>query len=414
MKANKRKYIPVQCKICGHQSPSHPGLATHLRNCHHITPKEYFDTYIEPFEHKCDHCGSTDVNFINIRIGYAKSCGSHDCAIKEGKRTRFNKYGDENYSNREKFKKTLKYIKQSDPTWQDRINAKVKETLDKHIKEDPQFYNKRTLKSRSTKKDRYGDEFYNGKEKREKTLMENFGVINVFQLDSVKEKCRQSNIKNLGVDYPMKSQVCLNKRVETYRKNYGVDNPSKLKSNRDQAKQTTKDRYGDPNYRNIEQQRKTNAKKTKEEKEAIIKKREKYNLKHYGVKTPLALHTHRQSISKLSIHIKNILDIHNIKYEMEYKIQVNDIRRFYDFKIDNTILEINGDYYHANPIKYSADDVLIIHHIQYKVKDIWEYDKHKKILAENIGLTVKYLWEYDIKRMKDDEIWKWLVQNILN
>ena len=411
---NKTNHIPAQCKICGHWSPSYAGLATHLRNTHHITPKEYFDIYIEPFEHKCVHCGSSNVKFINARLGYAKLCGKHDCSIKESKKTRLQKYGDENYNNREQFKQTIKQNKENDPEWLNKIIEKQQKTRAKHIEEDLNFVHKSILKARKTKKRKYGDEFYNGKEKREKTLMENFGVINVFQIPAVKEKCKQSHIKNLGVDHPMKSQKCKDKRVQTYRKNYGVDNPSQLKSNRDQAKQTTADRYGDPNYRNIEQQKKTNAKKTKEQKQAIVKKRKATCLRDYGVPTPLALYCGVRNISKLSLRVQSILDQHNISYEMEYKITSKDGKsKFYDFKFGNIILEINGDYYHANPRFYNENDKLTIHHITYKAKEIWYNDLLKKQLAESVNLMVKYIWEYDMKKLTDDELYQWLLKNVL-
>ena len=98
---------------------------------------------------------------------------------------------------------------------------------------------------------------------------------------------------------------------------------------------------------------------------------------------------------------------------MEYKIKAEGLNRFYDFKIKNIILELNGDYYHANPKKYNADDDIIIHHVKYKVKDIWEYDLRKKIIAENNGFKVVYLWECDIIKLKDDALWQWLNENVL-
>lgn len=99
---------------------------------------------------------------------------------------------------------------------------------------------------------------------------------------------------------------------------------------------------------------------------------------------------------------------------MEYRIKTNSVSRFYDFKIKNTILELNGDYYHANPKIYEAEDEIIIHHIKYKVKDIWKYDLNKRILAENNGFKVVYLWERDIIKFKDDVLWQWIVDNVLN
>lgn len=58
--------------------------------------------------------------------------------------------------------------------------------------------------------------------------MKKFGVTNVFQLESVKEKIRRSLTEHFGVEHAMQAQECKTKRVDTYRKNWGVDNPSQL------------------------------------------------------------------------------------------------------------------------------------------------------------------------------------------
>jgi len=56
------------------------GLARHLNFIHRIkSTKEYFDTYIEPFEHICIHCHKNPTKFLDINRGYKESCGSYDC-----------------------------------------------------------------------------------------------------------------------------------------------------------------------------------------------------------------------------------------------------------------------------------------------------------------------------------------------
>ena len=67
----------------------------------------------------------------------------------------------------------------------------------------------------------------------------------------------------------------------------------------------------------------------------------------------------------MSNRIKAIIDNHGIKnYESEFRIDYFDeslnCHRFrrYDFKFGNVLLELNGDYFHANPLKYKAKDVL--------------------------------------------------------
>lgn len=413
----KRKQHAVTCKICGFYSKSYVGFIKHLTGCHKLTSKEYFDTYIEPFEHKCIHCGSSNVKFINCRLGYKTSCGSKACAKKASKKTCLERYGDENYSNREKFKQTIQNNIKNDPNWRKNVTEKFNKTFNKHKNEDPDFLNKIKEKSKKTKKERYGDEYYKNNDKIRQYYLENFGVTWPSQLKTVKEKVKETCKQRYGVEYVMQLKTTKEKRIQTYVKKYGVDNPSKLKSNRDKAKQTTKERYGDENYRNIKKQKQTITNKKLNDKnyiQNIINKRKKTCLEKYGAISPLAKNCGVNSISKLSLRVKNILDKNNIKYTIEYKIQSDEGKnRFYDFKINNNILEINGDYYHANPKRYTEDQYLTIHHIKHKVKDIWNADLIKKQLAESHGFNVIYLWEYDMKKMKDDELYQWLEKNVI-
>lgn len=55
--------------------------------------------------------------------------------------------------------------------------------------------------------------------------------------------------------------------------------------------------------------------------------------------------------------------------------------------------EIQGDYFHANPLFYKSDDIVL----GIPVKDIWEKDKKKLKLANKKGITLLQLWEHDIK-----------------
>lgn len=60
----------------------------------------------------------------------------------------------------------------------------------------------------------------------------------------------------------------------------------------------------------------------------------------------------------------------------------------------NIILEIQGDFWHGNPLKYKADDTILG---KLTVSDVWEKDAKKKVAAECSGLTVVYIWEADIR-----------------
>jgi len=67
---------------------------------------------------------------------------------------------------------------------------------------------------------------------------------------------------------------------------------------------------------------------------------------------------------------------------MEYRILFNNSEketyRSYDFKFSNIILELNGDYFHANPKFYKEDDIIRIRKVDYTAKDIWQSDNKKE------------------------------------
>jgi len=61
---------------------------------------------------------------------------------------------------------------------------------------------------------------------------------------------------------------------------------------------------------------------------------------------------------------------------------------------DGVIIEFYGDYWHANPKKYSAED--IAHH-KIMAKQIWENDRKRVDELTRCGFTVLVIWESDYK-----------------
>lgn len=122
------------------------------------------------------------------------------------------------------------------------------------------------------------------------------------------------------------------------------------------------------------------------------------------------------TISDLNRRIYKILNTANIEYQPEYFLRSEQLIRFYDIRFyTNIFLEINGDYWHANPSLYNDNEYLILPgkgHIL--VSDIHKRDLEKRLLAESYGFSVKYLWESDMKKMSDTEILVWIQKNCLN
>jgi hypothetical protein len=121
-------------------------------------------------------------------------------------------------------------------------------------------------------------------------------------------------------------------------------------------------------------------------------------------------------ISKLNKKIYNILNENGIKYDTEYPIKytLNSKLKFksFDIRIENLLIEINGDYWHANPNLYKPDTIFQFPKNSLTSEEIWEMDKYKKEIAESQGYKVVYIWENFIKKSNDGEILQYIIDQI--
>lgn len=168
-------------------------------------------------------------------------------------------------------------------------------------------------------------------------------------------------------------------REETCLKRYGRDNVSKLKETKDKKEQTFLDHYGVNNVFKTEQF-KTDL--------------NKHMIEKYGVKRVLspALHSFKP---KTEDQVEEILRELDIPYSRSFYLK----GRQYDFLLPNAklIIEVNGDFWHANPAKYKADDVLPQPKRNITAQALWDKDMAKKQLAESCGYRVVAIWEHDLK-----------------
>lgn len=381
------------CKVCGFVASNNNSLSAHIRNRHKMTVKDYFDKYIEPWEHRCIRCGKP-TRFKTLSSGYRQACDDVLCMRDARRDTCLQRYGESEYHNLEKQLQTIKATTEEEKR-------------------------RRVLKGKATKKEKYGNENYQNVAKIRESCLKKYGVDCVFKSEVIKEKIRRVNREKRGVDYPSQSPECRRKTADTTMKHYGVSNCAQSKKLQEKARQTRIARYGNPNYRNSEKQKITVARKSKEERESIIAKRRKTCLDKYGVDTPFGFCPHPNAISGLSKRVRRILDAHpEIEYIQELRINFKKRKEYrdfraYDFAFGKTILELNGDYFHANPSIYKEDDIITIRRIKHTAQSIWDDDKIKRQLAESRGYRVVYLWEKDMKRMKDDELLEWILNNCI-
>ncbi len=92
--------------------------------------------------------------------------------------------------------------------------------------------------------------------------------------------------------------------------------------------------------------------------------------------------------SGLEYKFMKMLDVLNIPYMFQYEVE----NRLYDFRLMNTniLVEVDGDFHHANPKKYKE----AIYETQ---KLTIKNDATKNEIAANNGYTLLRFWESDIK-----------------
>jgi len=138
------------------------------------------------------------------------------------------------------------------------------------------------------------------------------------------------------------------------------------------------------------------AAKPEEQKKAEIEKRRKTNIKKYGMECPGNMHKFA-GYSKIASSLFEILDIDSLA---DYKPKVKEfsiLGKLFDFRLGNKVIEFNGDYWHANPKKHTAD-FLVGRNRKRTAKEIWDADAKKIKLAEDAGYKVKVVWESEFKK----------------
>jgi len=170
---------------------------------------------------KCDVCGLEKLSQYDMylkNISHGGFCACLNCSQIKIKLTNLERYGDENYNNRKKSKKTcIEYYGVDNPGKSAEIKKKAVSTVrnkeggyekvwekgrntmknvygHEHALQNEEFFEK-MLK---TNLERYGDEKYNNREKSKKTCIEIYGVDNPMSVKSIRTKMIKTK-QNLGL-----------------------------------------------------------------------------------------------------------------------------------------------------------------------------------------------------------------------
>lgn len=139
------------------------------------------------------------------------------------KKTKLEKYGDENYNNREKSEETclIKYGF-------------------KHVLQCEEIIKK----SKKTKFEKYGDENYNNREKSEETCLIKYGYKNVLQVPEIIERVNKTKLEKYGSIHVTQNKLIKEKTIKTNLEKYGVPWSFQSNNNKNKSKITWFKKYG--------------------------------------------------------------------------------------------------------------------------------------------------------------------------
>lgn len=220
------------------------------------------------------------------------------------------------------------------------------------------------------------------------------------------DRAKKFGIKTHSISDSQKLKTTQKRKKSLLKQKYGCENVSQIKEIKDKKIKKAIEKYGCINVFQSEE----------------IKNKSKQTLfKKYGVYTPAhisGIKRNNGNFSKLHKEISIFLKTNKIEHQNEiifYSINGLEKRKHKraDIVIENSkiVIEVNGDLWHANPIRYKNGDIINLWTGPTKAEDIWKKDKEKKELIESHGYKVIYCWEYDI-RFNKENLFKELLNEI--
>ena len=152
---------------------------------------------------------------------------------------------------------------------------------------------------------------------RHKTIKEKYGVDNIFQLQEIKNKIKETNNVKYGVDYPLQNDEIKLKIKETNNLKYGVDNVFQLQETKNKSRETCLNKYN-KEYANQNFDIKNKIAET--------------NLEKYGFNSPMK----NQTIKEKSIETrkKYLIDYIMNSFKKENIISIDYDSKIYTLKCD--------------------------------------------------------------------------------
>lgn len=239
-----------------------------------------------------------------------------------------------------------------------------------------QYKQEMTEKARQTSQQRYGIDNYaktfESKQKARKTSIRKYGVGNPMQNTNVKAKLKKTNMKKYGVPWGLANKDVIQKRVDTNNKRWGGCGWASARL-RSICEQTFRERYGAYHWRGSDELT-SKVNKTCQQKHQVD-----WPCQYPEVKM-------MANDSKPNQYFASLLDANNILYTREFGLG----RRSYDFKVNNTLVEIDPAATHnstwgvfncsATPKTYHRDKTQLAIDNGYRCIHVFDWDNPVQIV----------------------------------
>ena len=222
--------------------------------------------------------------------------------VEKAKKTKLKKYGDENYTNKEKMQNTMLERYGAKTTLEStELQARVIETKRRLYGE---HFEGIVEKIKQTKQEKYGDENYNNQEKAKQTCLDKYGVDHAMKVQEI-------------VDKALKNQLA------TFEKNYGC-HFWKTDEFKKKAEATCIEKFGVPNFAQTEEFRHKRFQQYN------------YNGEIFDSSWELAVWIYAKDHNEDIEHEPTIL---------EYEFEGKTYKYFPDFKYKGKLIEVKGDHF---------------------------------------------------------------------
>ncbi len=390
----------VICKYCGREFDRKRVPTRHIEICEgylSFTKKKELEKKSKSYNYQCYACGSVHETEKSLLCHKAR-CKKHK-EIKEKFIKQYIDYilSEIVYRSAHSISRELSKINENISVTHGDITEilKTNNIKPRSISEGTSLESSQKQKA-ETCLNRYGDTHSLGKNsscflKRNQTVLEKYNVKNVFQIEEIKN--------NINSD-----ELYLERYNKT-RKEFKSDIGKKVWTSYTEEERRKRSLLAAKNAK-INFEKRTGRSYSDFQSEIQVRRwentsdEEKQKIVQKVIKTKIENGSFSIKRSSIEILIEEILNSIGVDYRIQWFIHnKNSDIKFYDFLIPNKkiLIEVNGDFWHANPLIYNNTDLLSFPGGLVIAEDIWQkdYEKHKIAIDNNFNII--YIWEKDIK-----------------